>query len=91
MENAKKLNLDNVSYEQLEEMEHALGMPRKARPYRNYFNCSADDKNWNDLVDKGFATKSKSWSEDKANFHLTYEATKLVYGKRMSKKYYNDL
>ena len=91
MNQIKGLNLTDVSEEQLKKMKHALGLPRKARPYRNYYNCNADNADWNDLVKKGFAIKGKAWTEDKANFYLTFEATKLVYGKRMSKEYYDEL
>lgn len=84
------LNLEEVSTEQLRMMKHALGLPRKKKPYRNYFYCSVTDKEWNDLVNKGFATKRGGWSEDKAYYFLTYEAVKLVYGKPISKKYYDE-
>lgn len=91
MSEVKELNLADVTTEQLRKMQHALGLPRKAKPYRNYYNCSASNEDWNDLVEKGFAIKGRAWTEDTANFFLTYEATKLVYGKRMSKKFYDEL
>ncbi|MCM3443966.1 MULTISPECIES: hypothetical protein [Metabacillus] len=87
----KELSLTDVSEEQLKKMRHALGLPRKTKPYRNYYNCSADNTDWIDLVNKGFAIKGNAWTEDTSNFYLTFEATKLVYGKRMSKKYYDEL
>lgn len=83
--------LSDVSEPQLKKMKHALGMNYKSKPYRNYYNCSADNKDWNDLVQKGYAIKGRAWTEDTANFYLTYEAVKLVYGKPISKKYYDGL
>lgn len=80
-----------ISGKQVEEMKHALGLNYKKRPYRNYFYCSVDDKDWNDLVEKGFATKHKGQDERNACFRLTYDATKLIYDKRISKKYYDEL
>lgn len=43
MNHTKELNLADVSEKQLEEIGHALRLPRKSRPSRNYFNCSADE------------------------------------------------
>lgn len=91
MNQTLELNLADVTSAQFEKMHHALGLPRKTKPYRNYYNCDANDPDWNDLVEKGFAIKGGSWSDAKANFFVTFEASKLVYGKRMSKKYYDEL
>lgn len=85
------LNLANVTKEQLGKMRHALGLNKKKKPNRNYFNCSANDPHWCDLVEKGFATKRGAWTSDTANFVVTFEATKLLYGKPISKKYYDHL
>jgi hypothetical protein len=85
------VTLENISAQQLEEMKHALGLGRVKKPYRNRFYTEATDANWNDLVDKGLAKKSKGWEEDMAYFHLTIEGARLVYGKRMTKDFYEDL
>lgn len=89
--NVQDLNLNQVSDNQLRMMKHALGMNYKKKPYRNRFYCSANDKEWNDLVDKGFAVKQGGWNEEDTYYHLTFEAVKLIYGKRISKKYYDEL
>jgi hypothetical protein len=81
----------NVSEEQLKEMKHALGLDYKKRPYRNRYYCSIHNTNWNDLVEKNYAKKLQGWDSDSAYYKLTYEATKAVYGKRMSKKLYDEL
>jgi hypothetical protein len=83
--------LENVTEQQLKEMRHALGLDYKNRPYRNRYYCSTNNVNWNDLVDKELARKLPGWESDSAYYKLTFEAAKAVYGKRMSKKYYNEL
>lgn len=91
METVVALDLDQVTKEQRAEMQHALGLNYKKRPYRNRFYCSANNTTWNDLVEKGFAIKGKGWDEESAYYYLTFEAVKLIYGKRISKKAYDEL
>lgn len=86
-----ELNLDDISPDQLNKMRHALGLNRKKKPYRNYFNTSANDPYWCDLVEKGFATKGGAWTSDTANFYVTFDAVKLIYNKPISKKYYDSI
>lgn len=90
MEQVTELNLNNVSDEQLEIMKHALGIGRKSKPYRNYYFCS-DDNDWNELISKGFAKRYEAHTDGKYYYYLTFEAVKLIYGKRISKKYYDEL
>jgi len=56
---------------QIEEMKHALGLNYSKTKTRNYFYTDADDREWNDLVEKGFAVKRKGWDEESAYFHVT--------------------
>lgn len=51
---------------QIGDMEHAL---RNS----NRFYIEANDKNWNDLVNKGYATKHAGWEESMAYFKVTDE------------------
>jgi hypothetical protein len=51
---------------QIGDVEHAL---RNG----NRFYTVTDDKNWNDLVEKGFATKHSGWDKDMAYFRVTNE------------------
>lgn len=90
MEN-QSLNLASLTKEQLGKMRHALGLNRVKKPNRNYFNCSANDPHWCDLVEKGFAGKRGAWTDDTANFYVTFYAVKLLYGKPISRKYYDQI
>lgn len=86
------LNLSDVSSEQLRKMTHALGIGRKSKPYRNYYSLSSPNQDWEDLIQKGFAQKYKGINGGTSVvYYVTYEATKLIYGKRISKKYYDEL
>ncbi len=81
----------DITPAQMEEMRHCLGLNYKKKPFRNYFYCSAVDANWNYLVDKGLAIKGGGWNTESAYYRLTFEAAKMVYGKPMSKKFYEEL
>lgn len=73
-----KLSLEQVNESQLEEMKHALGLTKSKEPYRNSFYAEANNDSWNDLVEKGFATKHKGWEEGMAYFKVTGEAVLLL-------------
>ncbi|CAH1205776.1 hypothetical protein PAECIP111893_02415 [Paenibacillus plantiphilus] len=51
---------------QIDEMEHAIRN-------QNRFYTDADNKNWNDLVEKGYATKRPGWDDRSAYFCPTSE------------------
>lgn len=63
---------------QREEMRHALGLDRSPEPTRNNYYSDADDKEWNDLVEKGYAIKRPGWDDESAYFHVTDEGKKLL-------------
>jgi hypothetical protein len=65
---------------QIEEMKHALGLNYSKTQTRNYFYTDADDREWNDLVEKGFAVKRKGWDEESAYFRLTDEGIAYLAG-----------
>jgi DNA-binding PadR family transcriptional regulator len=56
---------------QVGDMEHAL---RNG----NRFYTEADDNNWNELVEKGFATKHRGWEDDMAYFRVTNEGKEAL-------------
>ncbi|AND84248.1 hypothetical protein GTH52_07180 [Clostridium tyrobutyricum] len=81
-----------VSEIQLDLMRHCIGLNYKKKPYRNYFCTSPDDKDWNELVDKGLATKSE---EEPNNgciyFWLSRQGVEYTLGKSISVKVYSEL
>jgi hypothetical protein len=52
-------------------MEHAL-------KNQNRFYAEANDKDWNDLVEKGNATKHAGWADSMAYFRVTAEGKKAL-------------
>jgi hypothetical protein len=55
-----------VNKNQIGDMEHAI-------KNQNRFYTDANDKDWNDLVDKGYATKRAGWDESSAYYIPTSE------------------
>jgi len=58
---------------QINEVEHALKNGGR-------FYTDVDDKNWNDLVSKGFATKGGGWDKKSAYFFVTSEGKNFLKG-----------
>ena len=87
-----ELNINDATSEQLRKMKHALGLSRKSKPYRNYYSLNSPNDEWEDLINKGFANKCKGINGGSSVvYYVNFEATKLIYGKRMSKKFYDEL
>lgn len=63
----------SFSDEQVDKARHALGLTKQNVAYRNFYSA-ADDPDWNDLVERGFATKRKSPVSPDSLYHLTREA-----------------
>lgn len=59
--------------EQVDKARHALGLTRQKVAYRNYYSAP-DDADWNDLVERGFATRRTSPVSSDFLYHLTREA-----------------
>lgn len=55
-----------MNQNQIEDMEHAIRN-------QNRFYTDANDKDWNDLVAKGYATKRAGWDSESAYFIPTSE------------------
>lgn len=65
----------SYSDEQVDKARHALGLTRQKVAYRNYYSSSVDDSDWNDLVERGLATKRKSPASPDFLYHLTLPAS----------------
>lgn len=84
--------VDATKY-QKELMEHCIGLNYKNKPYRNYFYTDCNDKDWNELVAKGLANKSKK-EPDSHNciyFWLTKQGVEFILGKLISNEVYREL
>lgn len=82
-----------ITSNQRELMEHCIGVDYKNKPYRNYFFTNYADEEWNDLVNKGLAIKSKekpnSWGS--IYFWLSKQGVEYILGKSISNKVYREL
>lgn len=70
--------MPKVTESQIKQMKHALGLNYSKKKTRNYFYCGADNREWNDLVEKGLATKRPGWDDESAYFHVTEAGIELV-------------
>ena len=80
-----------LSERQLREMKHCIGLDYKKKPYRNRFYCQGDDEKWNDLVNKGLASKGSENKERHCCFWLTKRGVAYIIGKSLSSEKYEDL
>lgn len=80
-----------ISENQFAEMEHALGLDRSKKPYRNRFYCSCNDYNWLDLVNKGLARKGATDEEGRCYFWLNRLGIAFILGKSISDEDYKEL
>lgn len=60
----------DLSKRQIDEMEHAIRNKR--------FYTDSDDKNWNELVGKGYATKSSGWDDGSAYYYVTSKGKEAI-------------
>ncbi len=87
----KNLWIEVTSY-QLDLMKHCIGLDYKKKPYRNYFYTSPDDKDWNELVNKELAIKSKEEANNGCiYFWLSKQGVEYALEKSVGDKVYNEL
>jgi hypothetical protein len=86
-----ELSLADLTLTQIGMMRHALGLDYSRKPYRNYYYCSTPNDEWEDLVQRSFATKQEGMREGSVYYFVTYPALKLLYRKNVTRKYFNEL
>lgn len=88
----KNLWID-ITEEQLRQMKHSLGLDYEKKPYRNYSFLNHKDKEWNDLVVKGLAAKSRKEPNEWGSiyFWLTKQGVEYIVEKSISDKAYKKL
>ena len=64
------MTVHSFTDKQVDKARHALGLTRCNIAYRNFYSA-ADDADWNDLVDRGLATKRLSPVSQDFLYHLT--------------------
>ena len=58
--------MDDITVKQINLMKHAIGIDKdkikryKYDAYRNYYTTADKESNWDDLVEKGYATSRRS-------------------------------
>lgn len=79
-----------ISESQIDNMRHSLGLNYSKKPYRNRFYCCSNNKNWNDLVEKGLAQKSEE-EKGQCCFCLTELGVAFILGRSLSREKYKEL
>jgi hypothetical protein len=67
-----------ITKSQKARMKHALGLNKDPKQDRNYFYCSTKSLEWEDLVEKGLATKDPGWDEESAYYRVTEKGINLI-------------
>lgn len=80
-----------ITKEQRNAMEHALGLNYKKKPYRNRYYTDSNNPHWLSLVNQGLAEQGGGWQEGKCYFRVTFDGAKAIFAKPMSRKYFDDL
>lgn len=80
-----------LTKEQKDMMEHALGLNYKKKPYRNRYYTNSDNPHWLSLVSRGLAEQGGGWNEGMCYFRVTFDGAKAIFTKPMSRKYFDDL
>lgn len=79
-----------VTAEQLDDMKHTLGLDYSKKPYRNRYYAESNNKGWEDLVNKGLASKIEE-QPNRISYWLTKQGVEYVLGKSIGDKYYKEL
>lgn len=88
-----KITFTEVTEEQLELMQHAIGIDYHDKPYRNRY-CDFENDIWEDLIKKGFATKRKFQVIDgkyEYMYYLNKSGVEKAYGKPISERRFKEL
>ena len=81
--------LSDLTEKQIHEMKSCLGLRYKKKPYRNYFTTRVINESWNDLIDKGYATRTDRVNESNiTTFYLTKKGVEHVMMKEVTDKLY---
>lgn len=58
--------------------KNQIGCVEHALKNQNRFYAESNDKDWNDLVEKGYATKHPGWEDSMAYFRVTGNGKKAL-------------
>lgn len=75
---------------QLGKLKHAFGLDYSKKPYRNYYHCTRTNDEWEDMCNKGYATK-KIYKEDEIVYFGTLKGLREVFRRNVSQKYFEAI
>lgn len=75
---------------QLGKLKHAFGLDYSKKPYRNYYYCNTFNDEWEDLCNKGYATR-RIYQEDEIVYFGTLKGLREVFRRNASQKYFEAI
>ncbi len=68
-------------------LKHAFGLDYSKKPCRNYYHCNKANEEWEDMISKGYATKSHL-DENTVVYYGTLKGLQLIFRKNVTHKYF---
>ncbi len=75
---------------QLGKLKHAFGLDYSKKPYRNYYQCNTFNDEWEDLCNKGYATR-RIYKKDEIVYFGTLKGLREVFRRNASQKYFEAI
>lgn len=74
---------------QIGKLIHCFGLDYNRTPWRNYYTCAEENQEWEDLLEKGYATKHAT--EKGIVYMGTHKGLQSVFRKNVSVKYFDSI
>ncbi|KAA6447569.1 hypothetical protein [Bacillus swezeyi] len=84
-----ELGADLTGY-QIGKLKHAFGLDYSNKPYRNYYYCSENNNEWDDMCRKGYAIKKVN-SDYEIVYSGTLKGLRTVFRKNITRKYFESI
>ena len=75
---------------QIGKLRHAFGLDYARKPYRNYYECSGVNDEWEDMVIKGYANR-RFYGERKVVYFGTLKGLRRVFRRNISQRYFEAI
>lgn len=75
---------------QLGKLKHSFGLDYSNKPYRNYYQCSIVNEEWEDMCAKGYATK-RIYGEREIVYFGSLKGLKQVFRSNVTQKYFDAI
>jgi len=84
-----ELGADLTGY-QIGKLQHSFGLDYSNKPYRNYYYCSENNAEWDDMCKKGYAIKKVN-SDYGIVYYGTLKGLRTVFRRNVTRKYFESI